>query len=196
MKNQEKLKIAICKNDIQYLKKNMVFFSINERFSDENNDTLLLYAISDSNSNIYKYFLENGANYNLVNDEGENIIHAIVFSGETERFLEVISNYKVNINHQAKDGATPLLLAISIEKYDLAILLIKAGADVNLSDNEGLTPLHLACQEGNQELVNLLIEKNANLKAKTKAGNVPMSFAANQGHDEIVKILYRKLFLN
>ena len=93
-----KLKDAICNNDIDFLEEKKHLFSIDERFEDENNDTLLLYSISDAKSNVYKYLIENKANINLTNDEGENIIHAIVFSGEDKRLQDIVENYVVNIN--------------------------------------------------------------------------------------------------
>lgn len=195
MVDKEKLKDAICNNNILFLEKNKQKYSINDRFTDENNDTLLLYSVSDPQSNVYEYFLKNGADYTLVNDEGENIIHSIVFSGDNERLKILISKLKVDINHQAIDGATPLLLAISLEKYEIAKTLIDAGANAKIGDINGITPLHLACQEGAMDLVKLLIENKVDLKAKTVAGNTPISLAANHNHDEIVKLLYSKIYI-
>lgn len=91
-----KLKNAICNNDVDFFEEKKHLYSIDERFEDENNDTLLLYSISDSQSNIYKYLIKNNANINLTNDEGENIIHAIVFSGDNKRLQDIVENHIPN----------------------------------------------------------------------------------------------------
>ena len=137
-----KLKDAICNNDIDFLEKNKNLYSIDTRFENEGNDTLLLYSISYEKSNVYKYLLHNNANFNLLNDDEENIIHAIVFSGDIKRLKEIIENYDVNINHKSKDGSTPLLLAISLEKINIAELLINYGADVNIKDENVMEIFH------------------------------------------------------
>lgn len=189
-----KLKDAICNNDIDFLEEKKHLFSIDERFEDENNDTLLLYSISDAKSNVYKYLIENNADINLTNDEGENIIHAIVFSGENKRLQNVVKNYVVNINHKAKDGATPLLLAISLDKADIAQSLISYGADVNIPDEDGITPLHLAAQSDNIDLVEYLLKNGADVNFKTNAGNLPLALAVNCGNIDVIKVLFKEMY--
>ncbi len=126
---KERLKDAICNNDIHFLIENKNLYDIDERFEDENNDTLLLYSVSDAGSNMYSYFLENGANYNLSNDINETIVHALVFSGSIGRMHDILNKYRdIDIDKQTIELVTPLLLSISIEKYDIAKYLINKGA--------------------------------------------------------------------
>lgn len=191
---KEKLKNAICNNDIEFLKENEGLYSIDERFYDENNDTLLLYSISDESSNIYSFLLKNGANISLLNDEGENVLHAVVFSGDNERLEKIITEYTLDIDHQSKDGATPLLLAISLEKIEIAISLIKYGANVNLADNNGISPLHLASQLQDLNFVKILLNNGADLFLKTDNGNLPMALAVNSNNTEVIKLLFEKMY--
>jgi len=178
MKNfKEDLKDAICNEDISFLQTNEKEYSVNERFEDENNDTLLLYSLSDSKSNAYKYFLKKNADSTLLNDDGENVIHSIVYSGDPERLPAFLS--EGNINHQSKDGTTPLLLAIALEKDTIAHLLIEHGADVNIADQEGNAPIHIAAHLGKIDLVSVLFDKGASVLAKTKKGNLPLALAVN-----------------
>jgi ankyrin repeat protein len=190
----EKLKNAIAKEDIAFLEVNKNKYSINHRFQDENNDTLLLYALSDSGSNTYEYFLKNNADITLVNDEGENIIHSIIYSGQKTRLVQMLNQYHSDINIRTKDGTTPLLLSVLLEKYEIFNCLLKNGADVNISDNEGNTPLHPACFHGNKLMVFDLVENGANLFAKTLKGNLPLALAVNGGHEEIIKYLFNKIY--
>ena len=191
----EDIKNAIVNNDIAFLEKSRNQYDINYRLKDENNDTLLLYAISDKKSDAYRFFLENEADMNLINNEGEGIIHAIVYSGITERLIEFINNYTFNLNARDIDGTTPLLLSILIKKHELYKILIKAGADVNIGDNDNNTPLHMASWLGNFEIVKLLIDNGANLHVKTQKGNLPLALAVNGGHDKIVRYLFEKIYL-
>ena len=191
---KKQLKDAICNNDIDFLKSNENRFNVNDRFDDENNDTLLSYSISDNGSEIYKYFLDRNADLLLLNDEGENIIHSIVYSGCSERLNDILKRGNININFQSKDGTTPLLLSVVLERYDIFHQLIEIGAEINITDYEGNSPLHPACFLGYKEMVYSLVEKKANLFAKTKNGNLPLALAVNGGHDEIVKFLYNKIY--
>lgn len=191
---KEQLKDAICKSDIDFLERNRGKYAIDERFEDEDNDTLLLYSISDSGSDTFEYFLKNNADVTLINNEGESILHAIVYSGVAERLKQVLNTYKVDINCQTKDGATPLLLALSTEQLEIADLLIKYGADINIADVNGITPLHLSVQLDEPSLVASLVEMGADLFAKTLNGNLALALAVNAEHDDIVKYLYHKIY--
>lgn len=194
-KFKEEIKNAICNNDLNFLIKNRSKYIIDERFEDEDNDTLLLYSISDSESNVFSYFLENGADYKLKNDLGENIVHAMIFAGKLERLDNILSRYKdINIDSQTLDGATPLLLAISLDKYHIAKYLINKGANIFLSDEDGLTPFHLAVQCSDLELVRLLVDKGAKLRQKTNKGNAPLALAANADNKDTIQYLFSVIY--
>lgn len=195
MIDTDTLKKAIYHNDISFLKSNLDTFDINTRFEAEDNDTLLLFAIGLDSNETYKFFLQNGADVYATNNENENIIHAIVYSGDVERLDFVMKQYRsININETTKDGATPLLLSVALGEHDIAKALIIHGADVNIADKEGLTPLHIACQEGFTDLAELLIKRGANIRVKTIKGNYPIMLAIANDHEELSKILFSKHF--
>ena len=56
------------------------------------------------------------------------------------------------------DQVTPLFKAASSGSAAMVALLIKAGAEVNISDTKGTTPLMLAAASGNAESVKVLLE--------------------------------------
>ena len=191
----ETLKSAICEDDIAFLQSNIDSYNINARFEDEDNDTLLLFAIGISQNKSYKFFLQNGADVYATNAQNENILHAIVYSGDINRLNFIIKQgYKLNIDEKTMDGATPLLISIALRESNMAKVLINNGADVNIPDNEGLTPLHIACQEGDIELAKVLIEKGANIRSKTAKGNYPIMLAIANDHEELSKMLFQKHF--
>ena len=194
MIDKESLKDAICNDNFEFLEKHKSNYLIDERFEDEDNDTLLLYSISDESSKTYKFFLKENANIHLTNDFGEGIIHSVVYSGDLKRLKDITKNYSININHKAKDGVTPLLLSISLKKKKLAEYLIMLGADVNLADENGIAPIHLVSQDNDKKFLKLLVENGSDVFFKTKKGNLPLALAVNNGNYDIVTFLYKKTF--
>lgn len=192
----EILKTAIYENDIVFLKSHIGDYNINTIFEDEDDDTLLLFAIGIRQNESYKFFIQNGADVFATNALSENILHAIVYSGDLDRLYYIMKQgYNLNLDEKDIDGATPLLISIAIGKSDIAKALINMGADVNKPDNEGVTPLHIACQEGNIELVKLLIEKGADIRSKTAKGNYPIMLAIANDNEVLSRILFEKHFL-
>ncbi|GAB6010283.1 ankyrin repeat domain-containing protein [Dysgonomonas reticulitermitis] len=196
---EDNLKNAIACNDVHFLEKHINQHNIDYRFLDEDNDTLLLYAISDKGSEAYIFFLNNGANLNLVNDEGEGIFHSIVYSGLSERLIDILNrepDILKFINSQTKDGVSPLLLSVLLGKDDIFNLLLDLNADLNLADNENYAPIHSACFLGYKEMVLKLVAKGVNLHVKTKRGNYPLALAINEDNEEISKYLFEKFYIH
>lgn len=185
---------AIENNDIDFLYKNKSKYDINSRINENDNDTLLLHSIAFAKDEVVDFLVANGANINLTNNEGENAIHSAVYSGSINRLDKIYNQFKVEANLQTNDGTTPLLLAVSLGKLDIAKKLIKFGVDINKCDNEGNSPLHLSCFFGYIELSKLLIENGANILQKTQKGNFPMALAVNNEHHEIVKYLFKIIY--
>lgn len=53
---------------------------------------------------------------------------------------------KVDVNARDKSGQTPLHLAATINRSDMASMLVDAGASVDALDDTGKTPLHIAAK--------------------------------------------------
>lgn len=95
--------------------------------------------------------------------------------GEYQRAV----NEATNLN-QYKDGITGLMQATINGKLDLAKLLLKYGANINLKarNREGHTALHYGVANMQfpsvEPVVNLLIDKYADPKIKNKHGDTPL----------------------
>ncbi|HTF16564.1 MAG TPA: ankyrin repeat domain-containing protein [Chryseolinea sp.] len=190
--SKEDLKNAICNNDREFLENGLKKYSINCRLEDEDNDTLLMYSLSDGDSDAYQFFIKKQADVTLTNDEGENVIHSIVYSRDAERLSHFLN--ASNIDHQSNDGTTPLLLAIGTGDDQMSLKLIEKGADVNIGDHEGNTPLHLSSYFGQLDVVKALMAKGANVNVKTKKGNKPLALAVNEEHNDVVRFLFREMY--
>jgi ankyrin repeat protein len=71
----------------------------------------------------------------------------------------------------------------------VALVLLEAGAEVNVSAGFSRTPLHMACVAGGAELVNLLIERGANVDVRDDMGFSPLHYAAFGGDGRVATLL-------
>ena len=83
----------------------------------------------------------------------------------------------------------PLLLSLEAGRMDLATMLIRAGANVNIKSKMTIsTPLRAAVEANNLEMVKLLLENDA--QPQHPDDRVPPFFyALANGHDDIARVL-------
>ncbi len=67
--------------------------------------------------------------------------------------------------------------------------LLKAGAEVEVTNSFGSTPLHIAAQNGHLDVISLLLEKKAKVDVKNKFGWSPIHLAAQNGEASVVESL-------
>ena len=78
-----------------------------------------------------------------------------------------------------------LIKAIKYGYTEIVEMLLKAGANVNVTNEYGDTALMLAVGGGHTEIVRMLIQRRADVNAKTNSGNTALNF----GHTDIVRML-------
>jgi ankyrin repeat protein len=83
----------------------------------------------------------------------------------------------------------PLHSATAISDYDLTVLLLAHGADVNARQQSGVTPLHSAAHNGQLKIAKLLIDHGADVNAKTEDGKTPADMAFEKDYNEIGEFL-------
>jgi ankyrin repeat protein len=87
------------------------------------------------------------------------------------------------------DGQTPLHVAASEGRGEIAGLLIRAGAEVNATDDIRETPLHKAARANRPEVAKRLAWAGANVEAREGAGNTPLHVAAAEDNTEVARVL-------
>ena len=94
---------------------------------------------------------------------------------------------------KAKDshGRTALYVAAMHNKGKVVELLLKLGADPNITQSDnGQTPLHFALQAGNTALAKLLIKYKSDLNIKDSQGNTPVHYAFQSAtHSDFLRFL-------
>jgi len=88
-------------------------------------------------------------------------------------------------------GETPLLAAISRDRYAIAQQLIAAGADVNKKSlvHKGFTPLMHASRFGREKMSMLLLDHGADVDAVDHGGKTALMHAAEAGRKNIIELL-------
>lgn len=102
----------------------------------------------------------------------------------------------IDVNVKNDQGMTPLNMAVMNETLEVAEVLLKRGADVNVKDKNKCSPLHNACilryekfTSRDEAFVGLLLEHNADINARTVLGNTPLHYASQYGTTRMVELL-------
>jgi len=114
-------------------------------------------------------------------------IHTASLLGDIETIHQHI-NAGSNLNEKDDYGSSPLIIAVTFGKTEVAKALIEAGADVNCTNNDGSTPLHTAAFLCRTEIVDALLEKGADKNIKNNFGSTALESVA--GPFENVKGIY------
>lgn len=113
-----------------------------------------------------------------------------VRSGNIAMVKEVLKVYPDVVNPESETDWAPLIIALQMNKTEIAKLLIENGADVNTSSEP--TPLYTAIMSGNSEVALLLIEKGAAIHFANADGWTALHAASYQGKEDVVKKLIEK----
>jgi len=156
-----------------------------------NGETPLLTSMHRKSWEMVRALLDRGANIHVRNGDLWTPLHYACSNGVPVDIAANIIEKGADVN--AKTGVhslwTPLHTACTFDRQDLAILLLKKGAMINVHDSEGLTPLHFACQRNNLDMVKLLMHNGASLGARDKRYWTPLHRAIECGHKDVVKYL-------
>lgn len=108
-----------------------------------------------------------------------------------EEICKLLIRNRADVNMPANNGFNvfPIHSAVAIKSYNIAKMLIDAGAMVNVKQQAGFTPLHAAAQQGDIEMIILLLEHNAEVDVRMEGGKLPADLAEEKGFAEIAEIL-------
>jgi len=118
--------------------------------------------------------------------------HEAIVAGK----MEVVKNYLEQnntdlINTYSNDGFTPLSLAAFFNQTEIAKLLVKNGANPNLSatNPSKVNALHSAIAKENYELCEILLAKGADVNAVQVQNVTALHSAVHRGNLELTKLL-------
>ncbi|WP_428024407.1 ankyrin repeat domain-containing protein [Arcobacter sp.] len=161
--------------------------------------TILFDIIHYNNMELTKVFLNNGADINKIDNEGNTPLSCMIDEGlkaktkkERQEFLERVVfmlKFRVDVNITDKDGRTIFHKAVIADDYELVEKLLSKKTDLNIKDKQGRTVLHHTQWKGNYKIARLLISAGADMNEPDFAGFTILNYAAILGHAKLVMVL-------
>lgn len=137
---------------------------LDSRADNKDGHKAIHFACKKSNSQMVHYLLKWGSNVSDLGLDGDSPLHTAAWSGNDQ---------------------DPEALAT-------AKLLIKNGADVNLSDKNGCTPMHVAAHTGYSSLSKLLSDFGGDWNARDGSGRTILHHAVLGGYIDLVKLVLER----
>lgn len=168
----------------------------------EKGETLLTFAIENSESKIIKSLIEK-ADINQPDKNGNAPLHLALYKNKEDIFDALLAK-NADVNVGGLDGKTKnqtaLYLAVIKSREDLVRKLLERGADPNIADSTGYVALGEACTGVgvNPAIVKLLLDKGANPNYQEPSGATALMYIAGnekisaETRTEILKMLLAK----
>lgn len=151
------------------------------------------------NIEIMKVLLENEADINTTNKDGETLLHSAVKNKDLEMVKFLIANGAL-IDQENNKKETPLLIACDYGFHrweedvsltnSVILFLLEKGANVHSLNKWKTTSLHKIVSNGNYEMAAELIKRGAHIDAKNYWGETALFLAAEKNERKIVELLY------
>ncbi|XP_019860489.1 PREDICTED: uncharacterized protein LOC105315081, partial [Amphimedon queenslandica] len=134
-------------------------FDVNVK--DKKNRTPLFNAVENDMISIeaVDILLTNGARADVVDKDGETLLHCASESGKVEMLEFWIKRGDYDVNVKNKKKRTPLFHAIDSGSIEAVDILLTNGAKTDVVDKNGETLLHCAGQSRNVEMLKFWISK-------------------------------------
>jgi ankyrin repeat protein len=82
-------------------------------------------------------------------------------NGDLGKVKVMLKKNKKMIHEKDDKGMTPLHMAATLNRLEVAAVLIELGADVNVQNNKGVTPLQCAAAVGYKKMADFLKKHGA-----------------------------------
>ena len=150
--------------------------------TDEDGFAALHFASFRGNLTIINLLLNNGADINIKNNYGINVLH-VASQGDQPISLLFFKEAGMDLKSRDNRGSTPLHWACYSKSEIALCYLLSWQTDFDDTDIEGYTPLHLAVKSVEQlrstRPVRSLLIRGASRLAKDNEGRTPADLADN-----------------
>lgn len=132
--------------------------------TDDSGKTPLIHLIHHADEQhalkLIQYLLDQGANPNLGDFEGDTALHRSIIAGHYQQ-MKILLEHGADPNIQNDSGTTPLIYAVLLEPLPLRLryvsCLLKYGANPNIRDDHNFTAIDYAKERNYEKIVQILI---------------------------------------
>lgn len=145
--------------------------NVNAKNFNDNDNTLLMMALSNDNLLLAEILVKAGADVNLPN----NLTRSPIFDASREGNLDAVNfliEHGADLEFKNRQGHTSLISAILNSEIEVAKLLINANANIEVCGSKD-NPLLIMALYSHLDLkvIQLLVEGGADLNARDNQGN-------------------------
>ena len=165
-------------------------YGANVNAIDNCNETVLMKAYWNGNTDVINVLLNAGADPNIADFKGVPLIYYAVEGGGSKDVLQAIIDHCADVNATINGNLTPFMKACRMGNADAACLLLKAGADPDFALDDGDTCLHDAVRRGyTKEVLGTMIDHGADVNATNRNNATALMIACKKGNMESINIL-------
>ena len=178
--------ITACKLQKAVLVKVLLNMKADPNVCNKDSMTPLAVASCLENLEIMELLIKHSANMILSFPPHGTPLHIVAAEGKVNATRKLL-NMGINPNVVDSEGTTPLRRAVENQRTEVASLLLKHGADINVEcPGDELPLLHKAAKRNNIKMLKLLIENGADpYETGIKGGTALFTAAANNSVDAI-----------
>jgi ankyrin repeat protein len=154
----------------------------------------LLWATQKGHTNLVKFFLDNGCQYN---EKSEREYWIPILLACRYGFIDI-----VRLLHEAgqdlnegkeNDLWFPLHWAAYYNRTETGKYLLEHGAQIDVVTKDGSRPIHFAALQGHADFIKLLLDfgEKADIKQPSEWAYTPLMWSAQLGHFDCVRMLVK-----
>ncbi|XP_065649233.1 transient receptor potential cation channel subfamily A member 1 homolog isoform X2 [Hydra vulgaris] len=155
---------------------------------DRDEQTALHLAVENNHTAIVEFFINKGANVNLMKANMTSPLHLACTSGLIEIAKLLVEN-GADIESKNSLQETPLHRAALFNRVEIIQYLLSKGACIDIKDKDNETPLLMAMRKNNWETVKLLLDNSADLTLKDANDKTCLYIGAEENSKESLEIL-------
>ncbi|KAI9765993.1 MAG: hypothetical protein M1840_007000 [Geoglossum simile] len=184
--------VAIRRKDLS-LFEDLILRGVNAEAKDLKGRTPLLHAANQQDDKVLDILIKQGVDIDALCNEETALHYAI--RNRKPGMATCLLKRGAGVEIPSKDGFTPLVLAVQLNRADIVLLLCElepnSRPNLDARDRNGLAALHHAAQADSTEILKILLAHKAdpNIQSTEEDANTPLHKAVIENHENSAEIL-------